>query len=135
MKINKETILKLNPLFQAIAEGKAIQVESGDDWIDIDFNGEGVNVSTLITCPECYRIKPEPKYRPFKNAEECWQVMQKHQPFGWMNFKDTKCGYYMLTNVSAGVGVGINDSLFSYDRIFNDYTFADGTPFGVKVEE
>ena len=30
------------------------------------------------------------------------------------------------------VGVGINDSLFSYDRVFNDYTFADGTPFGVK---
>lgn len=52
-----------------------------------------------------------------------------------MKFKDTKCWYYMLTNVSAGVGVGINDSLFSYERIFNDYTFADGTPFGVKVEE
>lgn len=30
MKINKETIQKLNPLFQAIAEGKAIQVKSGD---------------------------------------------------------------------------------------------------------
>lgn len=62
-------------------------------------------------------------------------VMQKHQPFGWMKFKDTKCGYYMLTSVAAGVGVGINDSLFSYERIFNDYTFADSTPFGVKVEE
>lgn len=50
MKINKETIQKLNPLFQAIAEGKTIQVESGDDWMDIDFGGEGVNASTLITC-------------------------------------------------------------------------------------
>ena len=135
MKINKETILKLNPLFQAIAEGKAIQVESGDDWMDIDFDGEGVNASTLITCPECYRIKPEPKYRPFANAEECWAEMQKHQPVGFMKFKDTESGYYMLTSIARGVGVGINDSLFSYERIFNDYTFSDGTPFGVKVEE
>ena len=135
MKINKETILKLNPLFQAIAEGKAIQVESGDDWMDIDFDGEGVNASTLITCPECYRIKPEPKYRPFKDAEECWEEMLKHQPFGFMKFKDTESGYYMLTSIARGVGVGINDSLFSYDRVFDDYTFADGTPFGVKEEE
>ena len=50
-------------------------------------------------------------------------------------FKDTESGYYMLTGISIGVGVGINDSLFSYDRVFDDYTFADGLPFGVKVEE
>lgn len=49
-----------------------------------------------------------------------------------MKFKDTERGYYMLTSVAIGVGVGINDSLFSYERIFYDYTFADGTSFGVK---
>ena len=82
-----------------------------------------------------YRVKPEPKYRPFKDAEECWAEMQKHHPVGFMKFKDTEIGYYMLTGISRGVGVGINDSLFSYDRVFDDYIFADGTPFGVKVEE
>lgn len=30
-----------------------------------------------------YRVKPEPEYRPFKDAKECWAEMQKHQPFGW----------------------------------------------------
>lgn len=61
--------------------------------------------------------------------------MLKHQPVGFMKFKDTESGYYMLTGIARGLGVGINDSLFSYDRVFDDYTFADGTPFGVKVEE
>ena len=71
MKINKEIIQKLNPLFQGIAEGKDIQVTSGDGWMDIDLDGEGINASTLIACPESYRIKPEAKDRPFKNKKEC----------------------------------------------------------------
>ena len=52
-----------------------------------------------------YRIKPEPNYRPFKNAEECWQEMQKHQPFGWI--KDKNDGHYsMVTTVDAAAGEG-----------------------------
>ena len=34
-----------------------------------------------------YRIKPETKYRPFKDAEECFEEMKKHQPFGWIKDK------------------------------------------------
>ena len=34
MKIDKETIQKLNPLFQAIAEGKTIQIYEGAVWVD-----------------------------------------------------------------------------------------------------
>lgn len=124
------------PILQAFAEGKVIETridpstlkrkDTPNDWTEMKEIGYWNNTE--------YRIKPEPKYRPFKDAKECWKEMQKHQPFGWMKFKDTECGYYMLTSVAAGVGVGINDSLFSYERIFNDYTFADGTPFGVKDE-
>lgn len=136
MKINKETILKLNPLFQAIAEGKAIQVESGDDWMDIDFGGEGVNASTLITCPECYRIKPEAKYRSFKNAEECWQEMSKHQPFGWIKCND---GYFNIGCVNDKyVGLADPDGsklILALKSSYRDNTFYDGTPFGIKVEE
>lgn len=136
MKINKETILKLNPLFQAIAEGKAIQVESGDDWMDIDFGGEGVNASTLITCPEFYRIKPEAKYRSFKNAEECWQEMSKHQPFGWIKCKE---GYFNIVYVDddyAGLADPDGSSiLLASKNSYQDNTFYDGTPFGMKVEE
>lgn len=133
MKINKETIQKLNPLFQAIAEGKTIQVESGDDWMDIDFGGEGVNASTLITCPECYRIKPEAKYRSFKNAEECWQEMSKHQPFGWIKCKE---GYFNIVYVDddyAGLADPDGSSiLLASKNSYQDNTFYDGTPFGMK---
>ena len=136
MKINKETIQKLNPLFQAIAEGKTIQVESGDDWMDIDFGGEGVNASTLITCPECYRIKPEAKYRSFKNAEECWQEMSKHQPFGWIKCKEGYFNIVYVDNDYAGLADPDGSSiLLASKNSYQDNTFYDGTPFGMKVEE
>ena len=133
MKINKETIQKLNPLFQAIAEGKTIQVESGDDWMDIDFGGEGVNASTLITCPECYRIKPEAKYRSFKNAEECWQEMSKHQPFGWIKCKEGYFNIVYVDDVYAGLADPDGSSiLLASKNSYQDNTFYDGTPFGMK---
>ena len=136
MKINKETIQKLNPLFQAIVEGKAIQVTSGDGWMDIDLDGEGINASTLISCPQCYRIKPEAKYRSFKNAKECWQEMSKHQPFGWIKCKE---GYFSIVYVNdeyAGLGDRYDSSiLLASKNSYTDNTFADGTPFGIKEEE
>lgn len=125
------------PILQAFAEGRVIECRTKPSAVkgtDVPNDWTEMKEIKFWNNTE-YRIKPEPKYRPFEDAEECWAEMQKHQPFGWMKFKDTKCGYYMLTSVAAGVGVGINDSLFSYERIFNDYTFADGTSFGVKVEE
>lgn len=82
-----------------------------------------------------YRIKPDPKYRPFKDAEECWQEMQKHQPFGWVKMKDTESGYYILKGIANQVVIGLNETPFSYKKVFEDYIFADGIPFGVKVEE
>lgn len=121
---------QLLPIIEAFSKGKQMQFLF-DVWKDVD----EIEIREFLENPELYRIKPEPKYRPFNNTDECWQEMQKHQPFGWMKFKYTERGYYMLTSVAVGVGVGINDSLFSYERIFNDYIFADGTPFGVKVEE
>lgn len=86
-----------------------------------------------------YRIKPEPNYRPFKNAEECWQEMQKHQPFGWI--KDKEDGHYaMVTTVDAFYDdknyIKISgDHNWSFAETMNVYTFADCTPFGINIEE
>ena len=131
--MTREQAKELLPVIQAFADGKTIQYYSthpAPHWEDI-LSNERVDFSKNSSK---YRIKPEPKYRPFKDAEECWTEMRKHQPVGFMKFKDTESGYYMLTSIASGVGVGINDSLFSYDRVFDDYTFADGVPFGVKEE-
>ena len=74
--MTKEQAKALLPFIQAFSEGKTIQFKSNGKWVDLD------SASFMLT-PERYRIKPESKYRPFKDATECWQEMLKHQPFGW----------------------------------------------------
>lgn len=138
--MTREEAKEMLPIIQAFAEGKVIECRTKPSALSKSW--QGMNDWTEMKEIEFwsnieYRIKQqsEAKFRPFNTEEECWQEMQKHQPVGFMKFKDTESGYYMLTSIARGVGVGINDSLFSYDRVFDDYTFADGLPFGVKVEE
>ena len=113
-KIYKGEIQRLLPIFQAMADGRIIQFSAnGNDWIDIDGEEEGLYIDTLIDNPQCYRIKPEQKYSPFANAEECWTEMLKHHPFGWV--KDNKDGHYALvTSVLTG---STRRCLFYYYRV------------------
>jgi hypothetical protein len=114
--MNREQAKELLPIIQAFAEGKTILVQEDIDWCylgdDADFN---LN-------PLRYRIKPEPKYRPFANAEECWQEMKKHEPFGWVK---TDEGYEQIWHVNKGD---------DFNATLKTSTFADGTPFGIKEE-
>lgn len=136
MTINKEIIRRTSFFLQAIVEGKTIQMNEGAVWKDIDIDGQGIDISMLISCPFLYRIKPEVKYRSFKNAEECWQEMSKHQPFGWIKCKQ---GYFSIVYVNdeyAGLGDRYDSSiLLASKNSYTDNTFADGTPFGIKEEE
>lgn len=126
-------------VMQAYVDGKQIQVESSDSkWADVPEPSWSINGN--------YRIKPEPKYRPFKDAEECWQEMLKHQPFGWIKEKGDKPSYELLACVSendeapisfasygSAVGMGVTvRSNCEFSKTFNGFTFADGAPFGVK---
>lgn len=77
IKRNEAKILV--PIISAYAEGRILQYKEKEEWRDIE-DSEGLSINTIINEAENYRIKPE--YRPFANAEECWQEMQKHQPFG-----------------------------------------------------
>ena len=128
---NKEEVKSVMNIIQAFADGKTIQAIDPyeDEWVD----QAGLNFKALFEGQ--YRIKPEQTYRQFKNAEECWKEMEKHQPFGWVKLKDTESGYYMLKGIASQVVIGFNETPFSYKKVFEDYTFANGTPFGVKVEE
>lgn len=65
-KIYNGEIQRLLPIFQAMADGKTIQTKNGNGWIDIDGDEDGLNLDSLIDYQDCFRIKPEPKYRPFK---------------------------------------------------------------------
>lgn len=130
--MNRKEAAELLPFIKAFGEGKDIEIRSKNPHAQL--NG-WVKMDEFIFGNFEYRIKPEPKYRPFKNAEECWAEMQKHQPFGFTKFKNTKSGYYMVTYIASGAIVGMNNTPFSYENMFDNYTFADRTPFGVKVEE
>lgn len=81
-----------------------------------------------------YRIKPKSEYRSFKNAEECWDEMQKHQPFGWVkNYDGSKS---TIETVYSSDGVYDSDEgTCSFNEMFEKFKFVDGTPFGAKVEE
>lgn len=131
-KIYTGEIQRLFPILEAIKEGKTIQWNDMGVWCDIDGDDEGFVLDTLIGKPDGYRIKPEPTYRPFANAKECWKEMQKHQPFGWViNISNGRA--YNIQSVLLEDGVlYIRSSYVELGRAFIDYTFADGTPFGTK---
>lgn len=112
-KMNRSEAKDLLPIIQAFAEGKTIQQAGGRGWFDVD----SINFDLCK-----YRIKPEPKYRPFANAEECWQEMLKHQPFGWVK---TDEGYEQIWHANKGD---------DFNATLKTCTFADGTPFGIKEE-
>ena len=115
-----KNIKKIMPILQAIVDGKTIQHKTiNREWYDTNV----ASLDHLVSYYKDYRIKPEPTYRPFKDAEECWAEMQKHQPFGWVKY------------ANKYISISAIDSNNDYEIDFDDYTFADSTPFGVKIEE
>lgn len=123
--MNRQQAKELLPIIQAFAEGKIVQFKNAfGNWVDC-CDGALFNYP-----PKDYRIKPEPKYRPFKNMEECWNEMLKHQPFGWVK---SYHGQFVITAIrDSKATIGRNDNFLDYDYILESYTFADGTPFGIK---
>ena len=135
----KEEAKYLLPIMQAFVEGKVIECRAKLNRIkgavDIPNKWTETNEIWCVNSLE-YRIKPEqePKYRPFANAEECWQEMQKHQPFGWVKCKeDGSLG--LITLIISEENIFINGVGCNSERAMRVFPFADGTPFGMKMEE
>ena len=123
--MTREEAKELLSVIKAYAEGKTLQIKNKiGRWADL----YGPNWDSS---PDKYRIKPEPKYRPFKTPKECWDEMQKHQPLGWIKPKDAE-RFYCITILSANLNVC--NSLYRYTEGFNNFTFADGQPFGIKED-
>lgn len=131
--MTKEEVKQALPLIQAFAEGKTIQTKNGSKWIDVDSDKNQFILDSVVTYQDCFRVKPESKYRPFKNVDECWQEMLKHQPFGWLREKKrnvyTQIGFMHTEGIQGTSGGSSN-----YKAFFDCFSFADGAPFGVKEE-
>ena len=132
--MTREEIKELLPIMQAFAEGKKIQFRcKTGEWLNI------LNKFDFTLSPDDYRIKPEPKYRPFKSQEECWNEVLKHQPFGWVIDKaDNKyfdiSMIYHFTEIKSETKVITVGKVHTLKEAFNNLTFTDGTPFGIKEE-
>lgn len=136
--MNRNQAKKFYPILQAYAEGKVIECRTKPSAIEgTDVPNEWTEMKEIEFWKNTeYRIKPEPKYRPFKDAEECWAEMHKHHPFGWVKRKGNE-HYSLITDVDdIKYGISLNErSGFDMDYVWVNYTFVDGTQFGVKVEE
>lgn len=125
--MTREEAKELMTVIQAFADGKDVETKTGSGWMSIE------NMS-FAGKPDSYRIKPEPKYRSFANAEECLQEMLKHQPFGWIKAKEG--GYQNIVSFNnCYADTACSSILLASKNSYQDNIFLDGTPFGIKVEE
>lgn len=131
--MNRKEAAELLPIIQAFAKGK-----------DIEYRTKGFNENwkKVTQIPELsfksfeYRIKPESKYRPFKDAKECMAEMLKHQPFGWITSQGAFFYIIYIEDKLFGYGSACGTILHSeFNDVLKSFTFADGVPFGVKIEE
>lgn len=151
--MTREEANDILPILQAFVEGKAIESRCIKGEKSLWYDDDDLSFDDDLE----YRIKPEPKYRPFINAKECWQEMLKHQPFGWVkaisnkeykakyypNSKDDTPLYYQVQKVAPGYikyddindYCEIKEQDKSYKDVFKVITFVDGTPFGILEEE
>ena len=122
--MTREGAKALLPIIQAYSEGKTIEyLTTKDKWVELEDPRFNYNVNL-------YRIKLEPKYRPFKNGDECFEEMKKHEPFGWLKPKLGKC-FTFIRGINS-INVGINWDVCTYEQAFDDFIFVDGTPFGIR---
>ena len=124
--MTREEIKEAAKVMEAYADGKKVQKQDINGlWIDCDnpmFDWASFN----------YRIKPGPKYGPFETQEECWNEMLKHQPFGWV--KSPRGELFCIDKVFEEGIVYKHSSCYFNEYLEGQYSFVDGTPFGIKEE-
>lgn len=131
--MTREQAKHLAEVLNAYAEGKTIEVLLDGKWGEVDLNEYSFDEN------ESYRIKKEPKYRPFKNAKECFEEMKKHYPIGWMCLNKIWDNIFVhITKIGARDiefvrDIEFDSCVYSFVEAFNKgFTFADGQPFGIK---
>ena len=81
-----------------------------------------------------YLIEPpaEPKYKPFSSVEKAREAIDKHG--GWVKRIDED--YLLLTTGVANENIILGNGYYcTWEFLFNEFAFIDGTPCGELVEE
>ena len=127
--MNKVLVKKLTEILQAYLNGKEIEFYSSilNKWVPASMT----SISNLIENIDKYRIKPEVKYRPFKNLKECLEEMQCHIPYGWIKTDNNVHRLITLLDENRTL-IGHQETSWTYEKIFECFIFMDGKPFGVR---
>ena len=130
--MTREEAKILLPIIQAYADDKTIESRCIKGDKSLWYDDEDPSFDDDFE----YRLKSEPRFRPFKDTEECWNEMQKHQPFGWVK----RNGYYyniVSTDITSVRIINNKGAIIivSFSNLLSSYTFVDGTLFGIKDEE
>lgn len=136
--MNRKELAKLMSIIQAFLEGRTIERKTRSWELNKGWRDETQWEKTeqlIFRDTFVYRIKPEPKYRPFRDAEECLKEMSKHTPFGLIKKNGSKAFYCIGSFDIKNIYIGVTQSIHSYADSLENFTFADDARFGVKVEE
>lgn len=138
--MTREEVKQLLPILVAFAEGKVIECRTKpsalskscrdmNDWTEMKEIEYWNNIE--------YRIKQqsETKFRPFNTEEECWQEIRKHEPFIKYKVIESSKDVYLIIQRIKTDGIETDVERLDFETAFEWFTFADGTPFGMKMEE
>lgn len=114
---------------KAYEDGKPIEKKGQDDteWKSIEY----IEDYPFDFFCEQYRIKPEPKYRPFESIEEAFEEAKKHG--FWV--KEVSSGFLILIDsFSEDYGV-VYIVGHKAAELLDDFVWVDDdSPCGVKIE-
>lgn len=115
MSTLQEDAKKLLPFVQAMADGKTVETCVRGDWF------EKYNNEWSAHC--VYRVKPEPKLRPYTREE--WEKVDKvrHSVEGSV--------HAVMSVYEGGIYVHSRGS-YEFSTAFRSFTHLDGSPCGVE---
>lgn len=129
--MHRNKLKAILPALEAFANGKTIQFRSEKrEWTDL------LDDEIVIDPWYDFRIKPDPKYRPFSSQKECLGEMMKHQPVGYIQ-GDERVLYVLMVDDSfiyhLSNGAKQKEVVFTpFMEAMEQMKFLDGTPFGIE---
>ena len=116
-------------IMKAYEDGKTIEVKRYDEtkWKSLDYVE---NYKFNFSCYE-YRIKPVPKYRPYKSVEEAFNEAKKHE--FWT--KEISTGFIINVGTFGENFEDIYINGYNQNNFLDKFVWADdNSPCGIKIE-
>lgn len=111
----------------------AILESDGSEGIRL-YTEEGCAQDTISTSHDLFfaDLDPEPTYRPYKDADECFKSLKEHDMIVRHNSGD----YHLVVTINdSHIWLGNAQVDFSHKQLLNEFTFIDGSRCGVKEGE